>query len=81
MYETEWHCKNCDLQAVLSSIEKIQHQNSCIESTDTINIDKESKNITHKPNSQAYECPHCSETLYLTPIEILKHKKLHIKAS
>lgn len=81
MQETEWHCNNCGFQAVLSSMEKIQHQNSCTEVTDAIDTNKESKNITHKPNSQAYKCPDCSETLYLTPIEILKHKKLHIKKS
>lgn len=80
MQEIEWQCENCDLRAILSSIEKLQHQNSCT-IADTISVDKESENITRKANSQAYECPDCSLTLYLTPIEILKHKKLHIKAS
>ncbi|XP_029161451.1 probable ATP-dependent RNA helicase DHX34 isoform X1 [Nylanderia fulva] len=80
MHETEWHCQNCNFQAVLSSIEKLQHQNCCITAHAT-NVDKESENITRKPNSQAYECPDCSQILYLTPIEILKHKKLHIKAN
>ncbi|XP_072767032.1 probable ATP-dependent RNA helicase DHX34 [Anoplolepis gracilipes] len=80
MRETEWHCQNCDFQAVLSSIEKLQHQNCCT-TTHTTNIDKESETIMRKRNSQAYECPDCSQMLYLTPIEILKHKKLHIKTS
>ncbi|XP_029667898.1 probable ATP-dependent RNA helicase DHX34 isoform X2 [Formica exsecta] len=80
MRDTEWHCQNCDFQAVLSNMEKLQHQNYCTMAHAT-NIDKESENITRKPNSQAYECPDCSQMLYLTPIEILKHKKLHIKAS
>lgn len=80
MYETEWHCQNCNFQAVLSSIEKLQHQNSCITAHAT-NADKESENIIRKPNSQAYKCLDCSQILYLTPIEILKHKKLHIKVS
>lgn len=80
MRDTEWHCQNCDFQAVLSNMEKLQHQNYCT-MTHATNIDKESENITRKPNSQAYECPDCSHMLYLTPIEILKHKKLHIKAS
>ncbi|KAL0125435.1 hypothetical protein PUN28_004512 [Cardiocondyla obscurior] len=80
MQETEWHCKNCDLRGILSSIEKLQHQNSCT-IADTTSDDKESGSITRKANSQAYECPNCLLTLYLTPIEILKHKKSHIKAS
>lgn len=80
MQETEWHCQNCNLQAILSSIEKLQHQNSCT-IANMISADKESENITRKANSRAYECLDCSLTLYLTPIEILKHKKLHIKAN
>lgn len=81
LQETEWHCQNCGLQAILSSLEKIQHQNTCIIANEISEDDKESKNVTRKPNSQAYECSHCSQTLYLTPIEILKHKKQHIKGS
>lgn len=80
MRETEWRCQNCNFQAVLSHIEKLQHQNCCT-IAHAANIEKESENITRKPNSQAYECSDCSQMLYLTPIEILKHKKSHIKAS
>ncbi|XP_011135591.1 probable ATP-dependent RNA helicase DHX34 [Harpegnathos saltator] len=81
MQETEWHCQNCGLQAILSSLEKIQHQNICVIANEISKDDRENKNVAHKPNSQAYECPQCSQTLYLTPIEILKHKKQHIKES
>lgn len=82
MQEIEWHCQNCGLQAILSSLEKIQHQNICVIANEISGDDnRESKNVTHKSNSQAYECSHCSQTLYLTPIEILKHKKQHIKGS
>jgi len=80
MQETEWHCQNCNLQAILSNIEKLQHQNSC-KIADMITVDAKNENSTRKVNTQAYECPNCLLTLYLTPIEILKHKKLHIKAS
>ncbi|XP_050459020.1 probable ATP-dependent RNA helicase DHX34 [Cataglyphis hispanica] len=80
MRETEWHCQNCDFRAVLSSTEKLQHQSYCTIAHAT-NIDKETENITRTRNSQAYECPDCSQMLHLTPIEILKHKKLHIKTS
>jgi len=81
MLETEWQCQKCDFQAILSSIEKLQHQNSCMITDVTDKEDKKNENITRKPNSQAYECPECSRTLYLTPIEILKHKNLHIKTN
>ncbi|XP_018399875.1 PREDICTED: probable ATP-dependent RNA helicase DHX34 [Cyphomyrmex costatus] len=77
MQETEWHCQNCNLQAILSSIEKLQHQNSC-KIVNTITVDAKSENTTRKANSHAYKCPDCLLMLYLTPIEILKHKKTHI---
>ena len=80
MHETEWQCQNCDFQAILMNIEKLQHQDRCTVARAT-SVDKQSESVTRKPNSQAYECPDCSQTLYLTPIEILKHKKLHIKTS
>jgi hypothetical protein len=79
MLETEWQCQKCDFQAILSSIEKLQHQNSCTITDATDKEDKKYENIAHKPNSQAYECSECLQILYLTPIEILKHKNLHIK--
>jgi hypothetical protein len=37
----------------------------------------EEETITKKPNSLAYQCSQCNRTLYLTPTEILKHKKQH----
>lgn len=31
-----------------------------------------------KPNTKRYDCPDCLKTLYLTPTEMLKHKKSHL---
>ncbi|KAG6801736.1 ATP-dependent RNA helicase DHX34 [Apis mellifera caucasica] len=76
--KTEWHCQNCNMQAILTSIEKLQHQYSCVK-TNIKDVKKHCDNIKHKSNAQAYECPNCLQTLYLTPIEILKHKKSHVK--
>lgn len=66
------------MQAILTSIEKLQHQYSCVK-TNIKDVKKHCDNIKHKSNAQAYECPNCLQTLYLTPIEILKHKKSHVK--
>ncbi|CAL7944803.1 unnamed protein product [Xylocopa violacea] len=78
MLETEWHCQNCNMQAILTNIEKLQHQQLCIK-TSTEDAEKHPDIVKHKPNTQAYKCPDCAQLLYLTPIEILKHKKLHVK--
>ncbi|XP_034943062.1 probable ATP-dependent RNA helicase DHX34 [Chelonus insularis] len=76
MAETPWKCSKCDCEMIMSSMEKLLHQRSC----NLLNgekIEKTEKKIVRKPNSKAYECPDCKETLYLTPVEILKHKKKH----
>ncbi|CAK9825387.1 Probable ATP-dependent RNA helicase DHX34 [Anthophora retusa] len=78
LLETEWHCQNCGMQAILTSIEKLQHQQSCTR-TSTKDIEKHPDIVKRKPNTQAYECSDCAQILYLTPIEILKHKKSHVK--
>lgn len=31
-----------------------------------------------KPNARRYDCPDCSEVMYLTPTETLRHKKSHL---
>lgn len=78
MCETNWICQRCNMEAILSSIEKLQHQSICTPSSVNETTDKV-KNVQMKPNSKAYNCPECSKTLYLTPIEILKHKRQHTK--
>lgn len=77
MMEIPWKCNNCEIETTITSIEKLQHQQTCKNKNNSEIIKKMEKKIIHKPNSRAYDCPDCKETLYLTPIEILKHKKKH----
>ena len=77
MLENEWQCSKCELTGTLSSIEKLQHSVICKESKTTEDTSKSTNAQPKKKNSKAYECPDCQKTLYLTPIEILKHKKTH----
>ncbi|XP_012281786.1 probable ATP-dependent RNA helicase DHX34 [Orussus abietinus] len=79
MMETEWNCPKCDIRATLTSIEKLQHQATCVKPTSETMDTKTESSAKKKSNHQAYECPDCKETLYLKPIEILKHKKQHLK--
>lgn len=80
MYENTWTCQQCNVEGTFNSIEKLQHQSTCMQSTVKETTDKV-ENIKSKPNSQAYNCPECSKTFHLTPIEILKHKRQHIKTN
>ncbi|XP_012261756.2 probable ATP-dependent RNA helicase DHX34 [Athalia rosae] len=80
MIETEWHCPNCSRNMIVSSIEKLQHQSMCLSGIASQEIDNTSTEpvVEKKPNSQAYDCPDCKKVIYLTPIEILRHKRQHL---
>ncbi|KAK2587022.1 hypothetical protein KPH14_010983 [Odynerus spinipes] len=80
MCEVTWTCQQCNIEAICNSIEKLQHQSTCTKSSVKETIDKANEKQL-KPNSKTYDCPECSKTLYLTPIEILKHKRQHAKTN
>ncbi|XP_066590433.1 probable ATP-dependent RNA helicase DHX34 [Prorops nasuta] len=73
-----WNCPNCNIEDNFNSIERLQHQVNCAEGKSD-ESQKQENIVRRKPNSKAYECPECKETLFLTSIEILRHKKQHIK--
>ncbi|XP_033607605.1 probable ATP-dependent RNA helicase DHX34 isoform X2 [Cryptotermes secundus] len=74
--ENEWNCPHCGLDMNLDSIQKLQHMETCKPSQNEQGADEE-ETVTRKPNSLAYQCAQCDRTLYLTPTEILRHKKQH----
>lgn len=52
---------------------------TCIVVADDDDLSVKGKELgsSRKPNSKPFECVDCGRTLHLTPIEILKHRKLH----
>ncbi|XP_014259416.1 probable ATP-dependent RNA helicase DHX34 [Cimex lectularius] len=76
----DWDCPYCDLKIPLIAIERLQHLAKCNKYHETEKTDDEPKEVskeTKKPNGIRYECEQCNTVLYLTPVEILKHKKSH----
>lgn len=78
--DESWHCDQCDMTLSISAIERLQHRQVC--SKANVKGDEEPTNVhkdsnQRKPNSKAFECTECRHTLYLTPVEILKHKRQH----
>ncbi|XP_022185424.2 probable ATP-dependent RNA helicase DHX34 [Nilaparvata lugens] len=74
-----WTCPACETTAAFTSLERLQHMKICKVENEKTSADKE-PDINHaakKPNSQLYECDVCCKKIYLTPVEILKHKKSH----
>ncbi|XP_050349879.1 probable ATP-dependent RNA helicase DHX34 [Nymphalis io] len=73
-YSMPWTCPDCEISACLSPLERIQHREFiCFSRTDKKEV--QTKVIKeNKPNTKEYECENCKQKLYLTPVEILKHK-------
>ncbi|XP_013140316.1 PREDICTED: probable ATP-dependent RNA helicase DHX34 [Papilio polytes] len=75
IYGMPWTCPDCEISLCLSPLERLQHkQFMCSSRTEE---KKEVKTTTreNKPNAKEYKCENCNEVLYMTPVEILKHKK------
>ncbi|CAG4935037.1 unnamed protein product [Colias eurytheme] len=73
-YSIPWKCPNCEITVCLSPLEKLQHTEFICSSR---KIEKEEKPPPreNRPNAKEYKCEVCKETLYMTPVEILRHKK------
>ncbi|KAJ8981976.1 hypothetical protein NQ317_002150 [Molorchus minor] len=71
------HCKKT--KGGCSLFRAMQHEGECerkvkVEKNEDGNKGKEDVSVV-KPNSKSYHCSTCDKDLYLTPIDILKHKK------
>ncbi|XP_075979752.1 putative ATP-dependent RNA helicase DHX34 [Anticarsia gemmatalis] len=75
-YSLPWTCPNCGITVCLSPLEKLQHtQFTCSAKDEKKEEIKPKTSRENKPNGKEYKCDICKETLYLTPVEILKHRK------
>ena len=75
---TEYECEFCQESIYGSSLQIVAHYSKCLRKND---IKKEETNVEEEkkkdPNSQKFDCQTCGEILYLTPTEILRHRKSH----
>ncbi|XP_062554172.1 probable ATP-dependent RNA helicase DHX34 [Armigeres subalbatus] len=73
----DWECNNCSCTYNLTGMQKLQHKMVCKPCTREIDPSAESAGTSsnQKPGSKRYDCPTCEKVLYLSSIEILKHKK------
>ncbi|XP_050521115.1 probable ATP-dependent RNA helicase DHX34 isoform X2 [Daktulosphaira vitifoliae] len=77
-----WLCPFCENTIeIMSALERLQHKQVCHSQciSDSTQGDINDQTIKLKPNAKKYECDQCSEVLYLTPTDILKHKKSHLQ--
>jgi ATP-dependent RNA helicase DHX34 len=76
--QRHWTCKRCNKEYLLNLSERMQHEVECIGQEEEVGFEmKEKDKKVPTAGSQEYKCDVCNEILYLTPVEILKHKKSH----
>lgn len=77
---TEWTCPKCTGTFSITGIQKLQHIDECNqryakEAVDQPNETPETSQGQQNSNTKLFACTVCRKDLYLTAIEILKHKK------
>ncbi|XP_068622478.1 probable ATP-dependent RNA helicase DHX34 [Battus philenor] len=75
-YELPWTCPDCEISLCLSPLERLQHkQFMCSSKTEEKQIKDTKPPRDNRPNVKEYKCDNCNEVFFMTPVEILKHKK------
>uniref|UniRef100_A0A0A9XYB6 Putative ATP-dependent RNA helicase DHX34 n=2 Tax=Lygus hesperus TaxID=30085 RepID=A0A0A9XYB6_LYGHE len=77
----DWECPHCELVAPLSALQKYQHIDAAHpkESLLVASTEGEQQIKPVASNSTSYYCEECQKTLIITPVEVLRHKKGHLK--
>ncbi|KAG5897825.1 hypothetical protein JTB14_011825 [Gonioctena quinquepunctata] len=76
IYQTPFECRHCKHSKLGSSLFGfMQHESFCKDKV-TVEEKQEEEKTLVKPNSRLYNCSVCNKDLMLTPVDILKHKKL-----
>lgn len=79
---TKWTCESCALDFYSNPAEKFEHLQSCrVEHQSMADAKVEEadadRSVPVDPLAKAYDCEVCGERLWLTPINILKHRRSH----
>ncbi|KAJ0175217.1 hypothetical protein K1T71_009358 [Dendrolimus kikuchii] len=74
-YSVPWTCSSCEISLCLSPIERLQHKYFTCSSKVEKKEEAPKEARQNRPNAKEFKCEICNETLYMTPVEILKHKK------
>jgi len=82
----ELDCPSCEQQMSASPLELLLHQTQCArrkrsEIRQKQNEEYDRMDKPSKPFATTYFCPDCGKHINLTPMEILRHKKDHLKPS
>ncbi|KAG0431345.1 hypothetical protein HPB47_021875 [Ixodes persulcatus] len=77
--DKKWKCPICEEEFPLSVIDAVLHLDDCDKDAD-IKDEAEPSNeetVRRDPSQKAYFCKECNKELYLSLLEIFKHRKSH----
>lgn len=80
--QRHWKCTHCNKDFVFSLKERMEHEVSCQLNSEAVGDETGNRagrmgGTSKVLNGVDYFCPVCKETLNLTPVDILKHKRSH----
>lgn len=75
--ETPLVCQSCQSIMENCMLKVFYHEKFCLMENKIQESTVIEKTVSAKANSKLFHCDICQSDLYLTPIEILKHKKIH----
>ncbi|XP_055915540.1 probable ATP-dependent RNA helicase DHX34 [Eupeodes corollae] len=76
MNDHNWECPFCNEEIPMDGIKKLVHKARCKQSSlKSIKIEDETQSRKPKSGQSGYTCPSCKKTLYLSAIDILRHRK------
>lgn len=80
--QRHWKCSNCTRDFVFNLKERMEHEVSCQLNSEAVGDETAAGRVTAGTskvlNGVDYFCSVCKETLNLTPVDILKHKRSHL---
>lgn len=77
MSEAAWKCDQCEITLCLSPLEKLQHKIClCLKKDLKTKVKRESSvEESNKSNLKKFYCDTCDKKMFLTPVDVLKHKR------
>uniref|UniRef100_A0A1I8NLN9 ATP-dependent RNA helicase DHX34 n=1 Tax=Stomoxys calcitrans TaxID=35570 RepID=A0A1I8NLN9_STOCA len=81
--EHTWTCKYCDIDIEFNAVDKLIHKMNCKKRKKIVDNDEDKSNVASTQASSSfsgknkieYHCNKCSQKLFLSQIDVLKHKK------
>ncbi len=81
---SDWTCPKCEAEMYAGPVQRIAHHAKCVQGEESDAKQKEveaqkskMEEEDAKPNAREYFCHECEKTLWLSSVQILKHKRGH----